>query len=672
MNPGYAGRQELPENLKNQFRIVAMMVPDRKIIMRVKLLSSGFQDAERLHKKFLILYQLCEEQLSRAHHYDFGLRNILSVLRTLGSAKMRSSGVVEEEAGIMTRVCRDLNLSKLVDADRPLFLALLDDLFPGENFEGRPEPQLAEAIEQQIAHLGLVAVPAWVERVVQLYETAAVRHGFMVLGPTGSGKTAAIRVLLGALNSLAAGGMAIEDQEGDVEAALMHARMDKYREVRMNPKAITAPQMFGKLEVSTNDWTDGIFSALWRRACKKARTEQHTWIVLDGPVDAIWIENLNTVLDDNKKLTLANGDRLPMPDTVRLVFEVDSLENASPATVSRAGMICLSETTLGWLPYVESWLRSQSERVHDVVGSLVSLVIGPVMNYMTVDLVSVLDVCSVNRVMVATSLMDVLLPRVLKNLQHAGDAVRHAAMTRVFIFSVVWGVGGLLDREDRVKFSQFIISEFGSDLPLPRVFSDVADDNARMRSVGETLFDFFVSDEGSWVRWRELVPSYEYPRSGIVDFYSIFVPTMDNTRMQKLIDLLSTQGVPVLLTGCSGTAKTVSVQQYMGSMNPEEMLFKTINFSSATTPGTLQAALEDLLDKRIGSTFGPPAGKKMVMFLDDVSMPAINIWKDQVTNELVRQVVEQRGYFSLHKAWGVELDRGYAVHCCDAASWKRS
>ena len=217
MNPGYAGRQELPSNLKVLFRGVTMMTPDRQVIIMVKLASVGYSTFVQLSYKFNILYKLCEEQLSKQRHYDFGLRNILSVLRTAGNSKRAEKEGTSEEM-IMARTLRDMNMSKFVAQDSPLFLQLLKDIFPLQtNIPKKEYKEVEKGVRKLMKENNLVDKQDWFIKIIQLYETSLVRHGFMVVGTVGSGKTTIMNTLTEALT----------------EGGIMH------KLTRMNPKAIT-------------------------------------------------------------------------------------------------------------------------------------------------------------------------------------------------------------------------------------------------------------------------------------------------------------------------------------------------------------------------------------------------------------------------------------------------
>ena len=623
MNPGYAGRQELPENLKSLFRGVTMMVPDREIIMQVKLTGCGYVTNALLAKKFNVLYALCEQQLSKQAHYDFGLRNILAVLRTAGKSKR--DNLDAEESLLLMRTLRDMNLSKFVAEDVPLFLSLIGDLFPGIKADKAEYPFLLKQLPSTVASLGLQMHQAWLDKIIQLWEMALVRHSLMLVGPSGVGKTRILEVLMAALSACKL------DGELPVQVGQCH------KEMRLNPKAITAPQMFGSLDVVANEWTEGIFAQLWRKANKDKKN--FTWLVLDGPVDAIWIENMNTVMDDNRILTLANNDRIPMlRPNVTLHFEVEDLRNASPATVSRAGIIYVSEDDLGWQPMATSYLAKRPAEEAKELQLFFDRYVGPMLDFLSRECHSKMSCSEMGLVASLTTQLSALIAQAHEfNGGAASAAISSTHLERMFILALLWSLAGLLETADRVKV----------DLKLRTVTKLLPTNTGE----GETVYEYRVHEvSGEWEYWGAKVPEWDPPTTDIgASFASILVPTIDSARCEYTLELSLGQQRPVLLIGGPGTAKTSTVLQVLSKLNPATNANKTVSFSSATTPSIFQATMEGAVEKRQGRTFGPPGGKRMVVFIDDISMPEVNTWGDQITLEIVRQLIEFNGFYNLQK-----------------------
>ncbi|XP_067136341.1 LOW QUALITY PROTEIN: dynein axonemal heavy chain 5-like [Centruroides vittatus] len=639
MNPDYAGRQQLPENLKIQFRSVAMMVPDRQIIIRVKLASCGFLENVALARKFHCLYNICEEQLTKQIHYDFGLRNILSVLRTLGVVKRQNPQ--DPESSIVMRVLKNMNLSKLVDEDEPLFLSLIEDLFPAVERDNKGYSQLDSRIKEEIEAAGLADHTPWTAKIIQLYETSEVRHGIMILGPAGAGKTSCIRILAKALGTT-----------------------DRWvREVRLNPKAMTAAQMFGRLDVATNDWTDGIFSALWRKTSKAKKGEltlsfsltfricsssvdtppnfresknqfvyltgERTWLVLDGPIDPVWIENLNSVLDDNRTLTLANGDRIPMVETCKVLFEVDCVDNASPATVSRNGMVYVSSSGLSWKPILTAWLNKRSKIESDVIGKYFYDTFEHIYIWTSRNLSFKTTITEYNVITQAITLLEGML------MQEYKSERIETTWNKLYIFSLMWSVGAVMEADHRRQLELYVRSNFSSFLHLPP-------------EDGSSMFDYWIDESGKWQHWESRMDSVTDELHWL-DYDTFLVPCVDSVRTDYLTDVAIEGGRRAMLMGAAGTAKTTAVRAYLQKRRTERRREEIFAFSFATTPEKFQKRMESLLEKRTGNTLGPGGGKTLTVFVDDIHTPGQDDWGHQAANEILRQTIESGGFYSLDR-----------------------
>ncbi|KAJ1950138.1 dynein heavy chain, partial [Linderina macrospora] len=706
MNPGYAGRSNLPDNLKKLFRSFAMTKPDRDLIAQVMLYSQGFRQAELLASKVVPLFNLCSEQLSQQPHYDFGLRALKSVLVSAGNLKrdrLQGNGggsdanaVGEEtgdgseapdEQGLLIQSIRETVVPKLVAQDIPLLSSLLEDVFPGIEYKPANISRLKQAILDVCKQRSLVPGDRWMDKVIQLYQIQAIHHGLMMVGASGSGKTTAWQVLLAALERL-------EGVEGVSYV--------------IDPKSVTKDALYGTLDATTREWKDGLFTHLLRKIVDNVRgesTKRH-WIIFDGDVDPEWVENLNSVLDDNKLLTLPNGERLSLPPNVRVMFEVETLRYATLATVSRCGMVWFSNDTVSFDMTVQHYLRTlQTVPLDESEDSANALLLGtggssggnkdgaegdetqsPAMQ-VQISAAAVYEPHFASDGLVERALlyagslehiMDFTVSRVLSTLftllnkavstvieynsQHpdfplAPDAI-DAYLAKRLVVAVVWSFTGDSSLVARKDMSEFVRGATTIDLPA---LSGTAGD--------ESIIDYDAtlrSGQAEWVQWTSRVPNMDIETHRVTDS-SLVVPTMDTLRHEDVLYAWLSEHKPLLLCGPPGSGKTMTLLSALRNLPDLEVA--ALNFSSATTPELILKTFEQYCEYRktpSGVVLAPAAiGRWLVLFCDEINLPAPDKYGTQRVISFLRELIERGGFWRASEHQWVTLERVQFVGACN-------
>ncbi|PVD19154.1 hypothetical protein C0Q70_21718 [Pomacea canaliculata] len=626
MNPGYAGRTELPDNLKSMFRPIAMVVPDSNLIAEIILFAEGFGNTKLLAKKVFTLYSLAMQQLSKQDHYDFGLRALVSVLRYAGKKKRSNPNMSDEE--ILLLSMKDMNIAKLTSVDLPLFNAIMSDLFPGVETPLIDYSKLKGAIELELKGHRMQVNPHAITKVIQLYETKTSRHSVMIVGNTQSAKTVTWRVLQASMTRL--------NRDGDTN-------YQQVKDYPLNPKALSLGELYGEFDLNTNEWTDGVLSSVMRQTCADEKPDEK-WLVFDGPVDTLWIESMNSVMDDNKILTLINGERIAMPEQVSLLFEVEDLAVASPATVSRCGMVYNDYSDLGWEPFVTCWLETKQKEkgLVDELKRLFDKFLIKILNFKRANCKELVPIAELNGVTSLCKLFDSL--GTVENGVDPADTENFSRMVELwFQFCMIWSICCSVDEDSRKKIDNYIRETEGT---FPNK---------------DTIYEYYVDPKNkTWVHWEEkLKGGWKY--NPALPFFKQIVPTVDMVRYQFLMSTLIGSEKPVMLVGPVGTGKTSVAENTLGKLDRKNYSVLCVNMSAQTTSNNVQDIIESRVEKRTKGVYVPVGGKKLITFMDDFNMPAKDTFGSQPPLELIRLWIDYSFWYDRQKQTVKKIQVGVSM-----------
>jgi dynein heavy chain, axonemal len=393
------------------------------------------------------------------------------------------------------------------------------------------------------------------------------------------------------------------------------------------------------------------------RDCAEALTPDRKWIIFDGPVDAIWIENMNTVLDDNKKLCLNSGQIIKLKPTMTMMFEVEDLSQASPATVSRCGMVLMEPQQLGHQVQITSYCQQLPEY------HLEEKLIKKIDKLMTYVCALCMEFTRINCKFPVVTGPNFLVHNFLRVFDHfivewkAEDSKGAPGNAddicfNAIVFAGIWGIGCQIEETTRPKFDKFfqlliqgedVQEQFKIDIPK-------VDPMKVPNKVGgevPTLFELaFVKDQVSWMHWTKTIPTYVVPKD--CTYSEVIVPNVDSIRVRYCLNQLLMQKKHVLIVGETGTGKSIMIQQELKeNFQNDDYMFLGLAFSAQTSANQTQLIIDGGMEKKRKGFYGPPLGKDGIIFVDDLNMPQKEVYFAQPPIELLRQWMDYGGWYDI-------------------------
>ena len=277
---------------------------------------------------------------------------------------------------------------------------------------------------------------------------------------------------------------------------------------------------------------------------------------------------MNTVLDDNKKLCLASGEIIKLSNTMSIVFEVDDLSVASPATISRVGMVFLEPKQLGWKPIVISWYNTLPEpmqQLKDKFENLFDHLFEPSVLFILENTASIIHLTAEGHVTNLLRLLNTTLDPFMEEEKITNKMWDH--LEAFFVYALIWSVGANTNTEGRAKFSAFL-TELITNLPKEsKLAMPIPIPTEKEKDV--SVYDFvFSREKKKWLQWMDISGKFEIAPTA--KYESITVPTVDTVRSSYLLESLLLHHYRTLFTGPTGTGKSKIIYQKLLDELPKD------------------------------------------------------------------------------------------------------